>query len=234
METEANASAFDDEHAFPRSHIQRARLVEQWTPLVRKIAARYVVRLSRWYEFSDLVSMGQLILWHAARTHDPDGGAKFSTYAYHAIHRGYGALLKHWRHGKRRGSVRSLSFDECYDDGSPVREYAGDERSPEQALEVKQELGALDRLLGSLKLAERQVIRERFVKDRRLEDIAQDRGISRERVRQIEKTALRKLHRAMDKAFPGRVLTEVAASHRQVTPRAASSRRKVARPCRVT
>ncbi len=234
MPTETETVATCGE-AFPRSPAERARLVKQWTPLVCKIAARYAGRLSRWYEFSDLVSIGQMTLWESTRTHDPLGGAKFSTYAYHSVFRRYEALIDHWRQGIRRGSTRNVPFDETHQDGSPVRQFPDDERTAEEALGVREEVLALTRLISlpnTLKPAERTVICGRFMGDRLLDEIGRELGITRERVRQIEQRALQKLRKAMIETLPSRATARACASHKQVTPRAVSSR-KVARPARV-
>jgi RNA polymerase sigma factor (sigma-70 family) len=233
METETSATSAP----FPRSAIERERLVKQWTPLVRKIAGRYARRLLCWYEFSDLVSIGQVSLWRATRTHDPKGGANFGTYAYHAVYRSYEALIKHWRSLCRRGSARSDSLDEGYADGSPVRQVPNEERSSEEILSLRDDFTALECALAHLGPSERQVIRDRLVQDRSLQEIAQGRGVSRERIRQIEKRALQKLRDHLDDALPGEApRARPPVSCRRATPRSSGSRstRKVARPARVT
>lgn len=74
---------------------------------------------------------------------------------------------------------------------------AGDAESPEQRLAVRDRTRVLTRLLQHLSEREQDVLSRRFglgrPEEETLQVISDDLGISRERVRQIEKTAIRKL-----------------------------------------
>lgn len=89
-------------------------------------------------------------------------------------------------------------------DGRPDAEAELGER---QELALRRD--ALARSWPALSERERQILTERTLRERplRLEDLAQRHGISRERVRQIEGEALRKLRRLMLPAGGGLVTT---------------------------
>lgn len=87
-----------------------------------------------------------------------------------------------------------------HDEGSPAVGDAlsrDDEVSPEQALVPRDRRRLLTQILGELTPREQSVLARRFGLDRpepdTLQIISDDMGISRERVRQIEKSALKKL-----------------------------------------
>ncbi|WP_166268741.1 sigma-70 family RNA polymerase sigma factor [Marinobacter caseinilyticus] len=73
----------------------------------------------------------------------------------------------------------------------------GEEEAPEEALVPRDRRRILDTILAELNVREQSVLSRRFGLNRRepetLQVISDDLGISRERVRQIEKTALAKL-----------------------------------------
>lgn len=86
------------------------------------------------------------------------------------------------------------------EDGTPWGEFLADDRpNPEEILGEHQELMYRRELLkdawGSLSERERDIVAQRTLREQplRLEDLAQRYGISRERVRQIEASALGKL-----------------------------------------
>jgi len=135
----------------------------------------------------DLLSDAMLGLTHAVDRFDPEKGYRFSTYACNVIARGL------MRFGKREGSYRRLfpvQFDASFEraEGSPD-EQAG--------LYLERLRYALDRNLGGLTDLESQIVAERFPSgqggQRTFREIGRAVGLSKERVRQIQKIALRKL-----------------------------------------
>jgi len=73
-----------------RSQQERDRLVEQFLPLVRYVAARLPVTMPSSLDRDDFYSVGVMGLMHAAVTYNPTRGASFKTFAYTAIR---GAIL---------------------------------------------------------------------------------------------------------------------------------------------
>jgi RNA polymerase sigma factor (sigma-70 family) len=223
-----------------RSRAEREVLLRQWTPLVKLVAKRYWMRLGRWHEFEDLVSEGQMALWDASKWYDGSLGlASFKTYAYRAIQRRFEALHLHWRTKRRRDSVKSVSMDETYPDGDPVRQFASGEPTAAEAMEGELQRTGLLSALERLSLLERLVIEQRFVAARSLSEVGRDQGLSRERIRQLEKGALGKLQIALRRDFPERAVRAAAPlSCREADPltqsnlkqrlRRRESRRKVA------
>lgn len=59
--------------------------IEKHQPMVMSIATRIHKRLPRFIPYEDVLSCGQIGLAQAARTYQPQPGAKFSTYAYYRI-----------------------------------------------------------------------------------------------------------------------------------------------------
>jgi RNA polymerase sigma factor (sigma-70 family) len=172
---------------------------------VKSVAKRYWSRLGRWYEFEDLMSEGQMALWDASKWYDGSLGlATFMTYAYRAIQRRFEALHLFWRTERRRDSLKSVSMDETYADGEPVRQFASEAPSVAEDMESEIQRARLLLALGRIRPLERKIIEERFVHGRSLADIGRDHGVSRERIRQLEKSALGKLQVALRRDFPER------------------------------
>jgi RNA polymerase sigma factor for flagellar operon FliA len=73
-----------------RSTAERDKLVDQYLPLVRYVAARLPVTMPATLDRDDFHSVGVIGLMHAASTFDPARGASFKTFAYTAIR---GAIL---------------------------------------------------------------------------------------------------------------------------------------------
>ncbi len=211
-----------DSSEFKLTREERAQAVEQWLPLVRKMAGRFMSRLGRYYEYEDLVSIGQLALWKASGTYFTNQGATFGTYSYHAVAHAFGGLIDRYRTRIRSGSRREESLDEVDDDGEATsRQLTAPELLPDALLEGAHDCQALLVSLEILSPRYRQVLAARFVEERSLEEIAFDLGVTRERVRQLELKALTKLRKNLARALPERAATAGArpVSSTQATPR---------------
>jgi len=171
--------------------------VKQWTPLVKSIANRYLRRLGRWYEFSDLVSVGLAQLWVASGNYDDTMGAQFGTYAYYAIYRAYEAILEYLYKNKRRDALRAVSYDEAYEDGAPVREIPAPDLSPYDALDLRRDVRAMEQALRALRPNDRRIILGRFMEGEKLGELATELGVTKQRALQIEQRALRRLRREL-------------------------------------
>ena len=163
----------------------RNRLAIVFSKLVLSIAQHYAT--SR-YSLDDLVNEGQATLLVAIPKFDPERGFRFSTYATHAVRR---RLLRYLRRGQRdREMFAELPYDDRFPDS---RRW-----SLEYERRVTTRLERVTALLPQLRPRERYILRSRFgwgreFEPRTLQDIADELGISRERVRQLEARALGRL-----------------------------------------
>jgi len=107
----------------------------------------------------------------------------------------------------RSTGIRPASLDAVIaeDDTTELGEMIGDEESqtPFEWLRDKNLRGEVDGLIKLLDSREKKIISQRFGLDggkpKTLEDVGRDFGITRERIRQLQNTALAKLRRALSK-----------------------------------
>ncbi len=69
----------------PDGKLDKTKLVEQYTPFVRSIAAKIKKTLAKNIEFDDLISYGMAGLLEAADRYDPKFGANFMTFSYYRV-----------------------------------------------------------------------------------------------------------------------------------------------------
>ena len=171
--------------------------------LVAKITRRYTVAkpLQDTEEYAD----GLLGCWLACLSHEPERGA-FSTHAWNCIRREIikgrqGRNLSGYKHAatrRRRGNPPTLlAFYQVfrapgYSSEESPESFIPDRRTadgPVQSLDAAEQLAPLLTLLTD---RERFVLCEWYGKERRLEDIGRDLGLTKQRVAQIVKIALAK------------------------------------------
>ena len=107
----------------------------------------------------------------------------------------------------RRASTRPLSLDETFgeDDSTRLEERVADENAqhPYEELELQTSLNLLGKMLTKLNARESTILKYRFgldgEKERTLEEVGQEFGVTRERIRQLQNMALQRLKRMMDK-----------------------------------
>lgn len=171
----------------------QGRIIQANLRLVVSIAKRHV-RGGRSQDLFELISDGNVALMRAVDKFDYARGFRFSTYASWAVTRHYArSLPEEFQHTDRyqTGCDEMLSVTRDYrDDGSDV-EAAQNQRK-----------AAVANLLGELDERERSVVELHFGlagrdSGRTLEDIGRELGISKERARQLEQRALRKLKAAL-------------------------------------
>lgn len=169
--------------------------IARWTPLAAGIARQFHKKLWRWCEVADLVAIGVEALWRATLTYEDEHGseAQFQTYARHAIVNAFLAEGHRWRALKRKDCVLSESMDEEVFEIGQRRQYASELPSPESALLLAEERSSVRAAVDRLKTSEQFVIEKRLLDELTLVETGLLRGVSRERIRQIEKRALTKL-----------------------------------------
>ncbi len=167
-----------------KNHILRANL-----RLVVSIAKRYC---SHHEDVFDLASDGNISLLRAAEKFDYALGNRFSTYATWAITRNFARAYQ-----KRISQAsRFRNGQEAMQDLVDERCHPGVEEAVQQVHEAN-----VSAIMGCLSARERDVVAKRFglarhTSPQTLKEIGEQMGVSKERVRQIEKVAMSKLREA--------------------------------------
>lgn len=167
-----------------RDHIIRTNL-----RLVISNAGKYA---SPTYGFEDLVSDGSLALMEAVEKFDYQRGFRFSTYATHAIRRSFFRKIERRQRDRQRFVATDPDVMSITSETSDERDDVADHRLIEQILET---------MGDHLTERELQIVEGRFglngrSEPRTLMELSGELGICKERVRQVEGQALRKLHAA--------------------------------------
>lgn len=175
-----------------RYHLIRTRVIEANQGLVYDLIGRS--RFSS-LDREEMTSEGMMALLRAADTFNPWKGYRFSTYACNAIIRAFARAAM--ADSKRREKVAG-AYDEEYEKS----DYAETRRSDERALYVERLERILNQDEAELSDIEKTVLSKRFPKDSQrkrqtLEDIGRRLSISKERVRQIQLSAISKLREAI-------------------------------------
>ena len=190
----------------------REQLVKSNMRLVLKVANDY-----KWFgmDFEDIVSSGTIGLLKAIEMFDPERGG-FSACASIYINKYIRMALDSYRgiHTKRydrmtreeRSSLVMESLNEKVGDGNTefADSLASDEVSPSEAVEKASSIDAVrDAIDNALDSREQFIIRSRYGLDGNgvltLRELAEELGMTRERVRQIEVSALTKLRERLER-----------------------------------
>jgi len=138
----------------------------------------------------DFMGVAQDALLDSIENFDPTLGFKFSTYAWKAIDRRI-------TQAKNDKYSRFGSLDQEVGDDAKLGDFIEVKTTPQNQLENKEVSDKINEVLESLDDKEKNVILKRFglngQERKTLEEIAKMEGLTRERIRQIEKKALQKL-----------------------------------------
>jgi len=175
-----------------RYNLIRERLIEANLGLVYDLIGR-----SRFgsLDRDEMCSEGMMALLRAVDTFDPWRGYRFSTYACNAILRAFSRAAL--RDSKRR-SLLAVSFDPTFEKSDNLERRRDDDR-----LLYRERLRRImESNDADLTPVERMVLSRRFPEgeDRAretLDDIGRDMNVSKERVRQIQLSALSKLRKSL-------------------------------------
>jgi len=166
----------------------RSHIVEQNLGLVYSTATRF---RSPHVDYDDLRGEGLMALVRAVDWYDPWRGARFSTYACHAIIR---AMIRHAKQARKHLAYHALQDDAVTETTAPAESWTDSY--------VARLRRALADNLGELTPRESDILGQRFPGDERakrtLEEVGDRCGLSKERVRQIQKRALRKLRDVLE------------------------------------
>lgn len=165
----------------------RNLLIRRNLRLVVSIAKKYVREGSNFFE---MISDGNIALMRAIDKFDFSRGFKFSTYATWAIRRSFARSIP--TEQKRRSRFRT-GIEEFF---SEQRDEGADPFAREQV--NRQQRDVLRQMLKNLNRRDREIITFRFglregSEPLTLEQVGREFGVSKERIRQIEGRALRKL-----------------------------------------
>jgi RNA polymerase primary sigma factor len=170
-----------------QANVVKDRLINANMRLVVNIAKRHAGQSDNFFE---LLSDGNMSLIRAVEKFDFGRGFKFSTYASWAIMKNFARSIPDEMHRRER-------FVTGHEE---VFEVAQDNRTDEQEIVATQERAkhSVHRLLDMLEPRERDIIRMRagmddYAKGMTLEEIGKEFGITKERVRQLNARAMKKL-----------------------------------------
>lgn len=131
----------------------------------------------------DLFSESCDLILKAVDYFDPNRGFKFSTYATWVLKRNLYRALKSWRNFEEKNSNRLDDFGNT----------AVFDHDFESVFEQADRCVVIKKLLEHCDEREKKVIERRFFESKKLIEIATEFGLSKERIRQIETRALKKI-----------------------------------------
>lgn len=179
-----------------RARTARCRIVESNLPLVLAMARR---TRPAGLDLGELVSEGNFALLRSVDKFDCARGFKFSTYACRAILKSFSRVMM--RNGRYRSRF-PVEFEPALERSDHV-----DRRRQHQEGDAVERIAAiLAENRAALNDIEQQVIRERFALNpavgddaaKTLQQVGEIIGVTKERVRQIQNRALRKLRTALE------------------------------------
>ena len=156
---------------------------------------------SRQVEFAELLSEGNMALLRAVDKFDVSRGFKFSTYACRAMLKAFSRL---GQEAEKRRRWFPVEFDSTYE-----RSDEADRQREQQGAQCAHEVGRIVRQnQADLTDTERSILCYRFAlssegsddaKPMTLEQVGRLIGVTKERVRQLQKKALAKVRRALER-----------------------------------
>ncbi len=182
-----------------RAMMARGQITQVNIPLVLAMAKR--TRLSG-LDFNELVSEGNFALLRSVEKFDCSRGFKFSTYACRAI-------LKSFSRVAMRASRYRGRFPTEFDPSLEKSDFVDRKRHDAETDCVQEIRDILAQNRAELSDMEQTVIRERFALDsggdshkpKTLEQVGEMIGVTKERVRQIQNKALKKIRLILEENF---------------------------------
>ena len=173
-----------------RANVVKDRIIRSNLRLVVSIAKKHVGGAQTLFE---LISDGNVSLMRAVEKFDYSRGFRFSTYASWAIMRNYARSVPKERYQLDHFAT---GHDEVLDIAASLRTYDPNELNMNELRE------SIEVVLAQLSSVERMIVTDHFGLDadapqKTLEVLGRELGISKERVRQIEIRAIRKLRNIM-------------------------------------
>lgn len=162
---------------------------------------KFVVMVAKQYRdrgvpFNDLISEGNLGMFHAARKYDPERKYKFTSYAIWWIKNSINECIDTYR----RNTENTVSNDYVFDKSKDEIDYRYDminEEFEEQLENIQNRRDAVDVLMRCLKEREKKILMMFYglggKKEMTLDEVGKEMNLTNERVRQIKDGAISKL-----------------------------------------
>lgn len=197
-----------------RMEARRAqRLLEEFTPLVRKIAGGFQRKLPRNVLREDLIAAGMSGLWDAIRRH-PDGGD--DSFEWYVRVRIRGAILdelraQDWLPRRARAAAEAHAGTDAYvpppsvvriDDVSEWEQNRclADASSSESAVAAKFTQETLAKAVELLPERERHIVSSHYFRGVKFKDLGAELGVSEPRISQLHSRAIARLKELMASA----------------------------------
>jgi RNA polymerase sigma factor FliA len=194
-----------------RMEARRAqRLLEEFTPLVRKIAGGFQRKLPRNVLREDLIAAGMSGLWDAIRRH-PDGGD--DSFEWYVRVRIRGAILdelraQDWLPRRARAAAEANAGTDAYvpppsvvriDDVSEWEQNRclADASSSEAAVAAKFTQETLAKAVELLPERERHIVSSHYFRGVKFKDLGAELGVSEPRISQLHSRAIARLKELM-------------------------------------
>lgn len=157
-------------------------------------------------DVDDLIQEGRLGIGRAHQSFDASRGFKFLTYASswirHYIKRYCGDHSTTVRvpcHKRGKVAMHMASLDaEIGEDGFTLADTMGSDETTTEDASRREEWERISRLMGGLSEREQAILRGRFYENKTLDEIGTEHGLTRERIRQVQNQALRRLRKRFD------------------------------------
>src|SRR5687767_816599 len=189
------------------------RLLEEFTPLVRKIAGGFQRKLPRNVLREDLIAAGMSGLWDAIRRH-PDGGDE--SFEWYVRVRIRGAILdelraQDWLPRRARAAAEAHAGTDAYvpppsvvriDDVSEWEQNRclADASSSESAVAAKFTQETLVKAVDLLPERERHIVSSHYFRGVKFKDLGAELGVSEPRISQLHSRAIARLKELMASA----------------------------------
>jgi RNA polymerase sigma factor for flagellar operon FliA len=186
------------------------RLLEEFTPLVRKIAGGFQRKLPRNVLREDLIAAGMSGLWDAIRRH-PDGGD--DSFEWYVRVRIRGAILdelraQDWLPRRARAAAEANAGTDAYvpppsvvriDDVSEWEQNRclADSSSSESAVAAKFTQETLVKAVELLPERERHIVSSHYFRGVKFKDLGAELGVSEPRISQLHSRAIARLKELM-------------------------------------
>lgn len=174
--------------------------IDRYRPLIRSRARRYhrgwvAVHCT----LEDLEAAACVAVWQAVENHDDERGASFGTYVTRLIENELNKLYQYWNRSRRAAPVVSLSDGP---DGEVGVTLISDSPSAYDGLDAAAFRSQVRAAVDRLRPRQREVITLRYWHDQLQIEVAEQLGVTRQRVQQIEAEALDRLRPKLAHLWP--------------------------------